>query len=233
MASPDKSALSRQINADPRVQQYIAQRRRGSVPVELDAATLKQFGYTVPADWNFRSSGGRGSQAGQLYDGHDHWDTGIGIAAGALGGTAALGMAGVGPLAGGGGGAVNAAGAYTTPAYAAAGAPIAPLGSAAVGGGSIVNTLKQALTNPKTYASLAPILAQMASGGFGRGSGGGIDDGFIKQAYADAQRNNAMKEARYRRVDPLHQAVTQLAWNQLPDYARTGISPNNVQLPED
>jgi hypothetical protein len=118
----------------------------------------------------------------------------------------------------------------------------APLGSVAAGAGAkgVGAALKGAgksllgnLTSVEGIASLAPLIASLAAGGMGGGnSGGGMDNAFLQQAYADAKRNNAMAETRYRRTDPLHEAVTQLAFNRLPVSSRQGIALNRVPLPE-
>lgn len=117
------------------------------------------------------------------------------------------------PLAGaflpamwGGSGAAGGAGAAGGSGAAGAGAAGAA-GSAAAGG------LKGFLTDPNMLTSLAGVIAALSGG-----RGGGANS-------ANAERLNALTEQRMRRVDPLHQAITQLAWNRLPTSARQGIAP--------
>lgn len=89
-------------------------------------------------------------------------------------------------------------------------------GSAAKG---FMGGLKDTFTDPSNLSGLAGVIASLA-GGMGGGNG---------QASADAQRLNQITEQRMRRVDPLHQAVTQLAWGRLPVNARQGIAPPTYQ----
>lgn len=102
-------------------------------------------------------------------------------------------------------------------------------GAAGLGKGLLDN-----LTSVKGIASLAsiiPALTSLARNNGGDSGSGGISDDFIKQAYEDAKRQNAMKEARYRRVDPLHEAVTQLAYSRMPTNMQRGPLPD-VPLPK-
>ena len=78
--------------------------------------------------------------------------------------------------------------------------------------------------DPENLLKLGGVVTALAAGMRGGGSGGGSS--------ADVQRLNAITEQRMRRVDPLHQAVTQLAWGRLPTSSRQGIAPPmNTPLP--
>lgn len=113
------------------------------------------------------------------------------------------GAAGTGAAAGAGGATAGAAGG------AAAGA-----GTAAAAGG-LSGALKGLLTNPSNLMDLGGLITALMAGS--RGGGG--------QASPETQRMSQLTEDRFRRVDPLHQAVTQLAWGRLPTNARQGIAP--------
>jgi hypothetical protein len=112
--------------------------------------------------------------------------------------------------------------------------------SNAGGFGSVIKNLagkalkgagKQALnhlTSPQGSDLLGTVISALAGRG---GIPGGIADGSafpLSQELTNAAR---MTEARIRRTDPLHQAVTQLAFNRLPVSAREGIDRQNVPLP--
>lgn len=99
-------------------------------------------------------------------------------------------------------------------------------GGAAGAGGSIANTIRNLFTTPGGIAQLGGILtALMGSGAFSGGGGGSQE---IPQEMRDAM---AMTNARFRRTDPLHEAVTQLAFQRMPTYSRDGITMNRVPLP--
>lgn len=94
-------------------------------------------------------------------------------------------------------------------------------GGGASGGGAL-DSLKNFFTNPADLAGLAGVIAGLAGG---NGGGGGESE--------EAKRLHQITEARMRRVDPLHQAVTQLAWGRLPINSRNGIAaPVPSPLPE-
>lgn len=102
-------------------------------------------------------------------------------------------------------------------------------GAEALGGGGLPAWLSRLL--PANAArSLGPLIAALMSGGGGSGSEG-LDLPFLERAYEDARAQNAMQQARYRRVDPLHEAVTQLAFSRLPTASRQGIEMPRVPLP--
>lgn len=84
------------------------------------------------------------------------------------------------------------------------------------GGSGIWDRIKGMLTDPSNLAGLAGVV-----GGLSGGGGGGNSP--------DVQKLNAITEQRMRRVDPLHQAVTQLAWGRLPTSSRQGIAPPTYQ----
>jgi hypothetical protein len=95
----------------------------------------------------------------------------------------------------------------------------------------VLGKLKDFFTNPQGIAGLGGIIGALASGaggsgGAGTGSGGGSD-------LEELKRINQITEARMRRVDPLHQAVTQLAFGRLPINSRAGVTaPVPTPLPE-
>jgi hypothetical protein len=111
------------------------------------------------------------------------------------------------------------------------GAGSALANGAASGGGGVLGKLKDFFTNPQGIAGLGGIIGALASGaggsgGAGTGSGGGSD-------LEELKRINQITEARMRRVDPLHQAVTQLAFGRLPINSRAGVTaPVPTPLPE-
>lgn len=171
---------------------------------------------------------------------------GIGPMAGMFGGGAAAGGGALNTSIGG------AAGMASSPVPAVIGATggaglgpglTAPLGTIAAGGaagaGGIGSRLAgagrgalQNLTSPEGMLSLAPLIASLASGGFGGGGGNdGNNNEFLERAYADAKRNNAMAETRYRRTDPLHQAVSQLAFDRMPISSRRNAPMLPIPLP--
>jgi hypothetical protein len=103
-------------------------------------------------------------------------------------------------------------------------APAVAAGASATA--SVVDRIRNSLTDPSTYASLAPLLASLAAGGFG-GAGGGAGSG-----NDELRRIQGITEARMRRVDPLHQVATQLAYSRAPIKARQGTALADIRLPE-
>jgi hypothetical protein len=93
--------LERQIKADPRVQELANSRKRGSIPGVVDAAALREMGYNIPDGFKYTSGGGR--IPAQVYQENDKWDKIITAAGATILGAGVAGIAGVGPLAGGGG----------------------------------------------------------------------------------------------------------------------------------
>ena len=145
---------------------------------------------------------GGGSQAGLL-------------AGGAIPGWSAAGMAGPGAIASQGVTAGLAGGLGSV-------LPAAAGGAAAAAADGFLGKLKSQFTDPSNMVDLAGIITALV--GASRGGGG--------QTSPEAQRMQQMTEARMRRVDPLHQAITQLAWGRLPTNARSGIAPpTNSPLP--
>jgi len=59
MTREERLALNTRIASDPRVRQLVAQRKRGSIPVYIDTATLHRLGFDVPTGWSWSSGGGR------------------------------------------------------------------------------------------------------------------------------------------------------------------------------
>ena len=177
------------------------------------------------------------------------------LAAGALGTAGALGaFGGAAGAAGTGGGAGAGAGAGAAGGVSAG---VGALGGAGMPGGALYGAappsargglggifsklgggVTDALFSKQGAGALAamiPALMAMKGGPFGGGPDPNVTRGMdlTEKAYADAQRLNAMKEARFRRVDPLHEAVTQLAFNRMPTTNGTnGINLTRVPLPE-
>lgn len=187
--------------------------------------------------------------------------TGIGAAIGAPflasalggGGAAATTSNAAGPAVTSGGGATgllpatSVSGYTTAPSVVAGGIPAA-LGTASAAGtladvatgnaaidkvidaaggpsSSIGKKILDAVTSPGGIAALTGGIASLLSG---QGSGG---SDATKNALASAERMNAITEARMRRVDPLHEAVTQLAFGRLPVSSRNGIAMTRIPLP--
>jgi len=168
---------------------------------------------------------------------------GAGIGAGAV--SAFSGAAGAGGTAAGSAGtnaAIDtsiggAAGMAETVPYgvgtaagvaSAAGAPGAtppPLGGVKPGGTTAGATAGQSLldklTSTEGMASLAPLIASLMNGGLG---------GSQPQESPEMRRMNQMTEARLRRTDPLHEAVSQLTYSRLPTAFQNGPLPR-VPLP--
>lgn len=219
--TPQEEALRNQINNDQRVQQYARQNGTGF----LSASDLKALGYTVPPSWGYNSGLARGPRGVTIEDGFWGWMGKYGIPIGA---TTLMGY-GLGSLASGSGQAANASKASGSFNPAAAQAELhaletTPLGSSlpwtgsAAGAGSgaasqgIGGALSDFATDPSNIAALAATVGGMASNGSNAQS-------------EEARRLNQITEQRMRRVDPLHQAITQLAWNRLPINSRQGITP--------
>lgn len=98
-----------------------------------------------------------------------------------------------------------------------------PSGGAGASSG-LTGALKNWFTDPGNLVGLGSLIAALASGNGGGGSGAESEE---------ARRMQQITEQRMRRVDPLHQAVTQLAWGRLPINARQGVSPPQPRpLPE-
>lgn len=134
------------------------------------------------------------------------------MAAGApLGGMFLPGM-----LGGGGAGATGGAipGAVDAPSLAT----LLGTAPAASGAGGIGKTLKGLLTDPNNLMGLAGVVAALAGG-----------RGGSSESMQNAERMNQITEQRMRRVDPLHQAITQLAWSRLPINSRQGITAPTYQ----
>ena len=138
---------------------------------------------------------------------------------------------GVGALAGPAAGSAPALGNVNAITDALAGS--APLGgvttAAASAGGSaatrgILDQLKDKLLSPDGLLTAGSIAAALASRGDGTNAA-------TRESEEQARRLQAITEARMRRVDPLHEAVTQLAFNRLPVSSRNGITLPRVPLP--
>lgn len=66
LSRDQRFALNASIAGDHRVQEIVRQRKRGSIPVYLDAPTLRDMGYALPDGWTWASGGGR-VQAGLFH----------------------------------------------------------------------------------------------------------------------------------------------------------------------
>jgi hypothetical protein len=210
--TPDQQSIQQQIESDPRIQQWAQERGAGFIGADI----LRQFGYDVPATATFRTGlGGRGSG----YSAGDGFWGGVAKAIPVAAG--ALGSFGVGSMLGGGAGASGGAvggdvgGMVPTGTSVMGGAGALEKAYNGASGGGLMGALKGLVDSPGDIASLGGMIAALAGGA--RGGNG--------QASEDAQRLNQITEQRMKRVDPLHQAVTQLAWGRLPTNARQGIAP--------
>ncbi len=231
MSNPQFDALKPQIDADPRVAQLASTRPTGMVT----AKELQQLGYPVEHDWYYhapnnayRNSKSFHNSAHGLSDPSNWMSRAVGIAGPAMLGLGA-GLAASGPAAASGSasaapsvngvttampGAITSQGASAglggvLPAAGAGGA-----GATTAAAGGVMGQLKDLFTSPSSAMDLAGMVTAL----LGASRGGG-------QADPSAQRLTQMTEDKMRRVDPLHQAVTQLAWGRLPTSARQGIAP--------
>jgi|SoiMethySBSTD1v2_1073268.scaffolds.fasta_scaffold111614_3 hypothetical protein len=173
---------------------------------------------------------------------------GVGPAAGLFGGGgAAGGAAGAGAGASGAatGGTLASSSIPTSLAMQAVPASIAgsagipagvSAGTAAALGGVVPNVVDQAtrglggrlldnLLSPEGLLTAGSIAASLAGGGDGTSDA-------TRASEEQARRMQAITEARMRRVDPLHEAVTQLAFSRLPVSSRQGLTLPRVALPE-
>lgn len=97
--------------------------------------------------------------------------------------------------------------------------------AASAGGAGLGSRLLDKLLSPEGLLTAGSIAASLAS------RGNGTNDA-TRQSEEQAKRLQAITEARMRRVDPLHEAVTQLAFSRLPVSSRNGINLTRVALPE-
>lgn len=134
--------------------------------------------------------------------------------ANALGGSAALGSFDAAPSISSPVGAANAQALGAT----AAGGNVA---TGASGGGGLAGMLK-GLVSPQNIPQLVGLGTSLLGGLTGGGSGGGSNP--------DLDRMRAITEARMRRVDPLHQAITSLAMSRMPTAQQRPLP--DVKLPE-
>lgn len=205
MATPvDKSSLSRQISADPRVQQWIAQRyprgTRGSP--EIPAELLQQWGYQIPEGHGVAVMG----KGARVYDKFDKYDAIIGGVAGTGVGLGIGGLLGVGPLAGGGAGAGGSAAAG---AGGAAGAGTA----AGVGAGAAAGAA-QGATKSLTDKGIDALISAAFAGLAGLTNKGPSDE--ERALYAQARQMAELQQRRISYQNPLYESVTRLAMNRLP-----------------
>lgn len=214
----DKGALGQQIGNDPRIAAYINQRKRGSMPVELDAATLAQFGYQVPQDWKYRSGDAR--NPGHLYDTHDGWDTGLNLAAGAL---MAYGvpLALAGPTAA----APTAAEQATNAGGTSAGLP--EPGDWTNGTNTVFGSGIDGTTAPIAMAGNAGSAISRYLGnnwqniaGLGLAGVGAANQMRTPPAQANLERVLGLAEDRVNKSAPLFDALNRMALAQLPDYTK-------------
>lgn len=262
MTEPEKQALTLRLRQDPRVMAALHAKGgsggMGAAGARLSSQELAQLGYQVPAGWTLvgnqtpRSGRTDFEQMATLQE-PDPWWAKLPVYAGAgLLGAGVAGAAGVGPLAshsalpvsagvdgslpGISGETLGALQGSVVPSYTGAGAAAGTIGAgaasdairrAAANGGvptTPSRSLLDSITSPggiTSLASLIPLL--MANHGTSA----------AEQAQMDqANKLAAITEARMRRVDPLHQAVTQLAFSRLPDTSRNGIALTPVDLPK-
>lgn len=135
----------------------------------------------------------------------------------------ALGLGGL-HAAGAFGGAAGGAGAAGSLGEVAAGVnPTVDALMAGAGGGGLLG---------KILKGLIPVAgAGLAAKAFGSGGSDGAGDG-DSLFTPEMERYRAMSEARFRRTDPLHEAVSQLAFQRMPIQSRAGLSLPRVPLPE-
>lgn len=93
------------------------------------------------------------------------------------------------------------------------------------GGATAASSLLDKLLSPDSLATAGTIAASLMSGGDGTNAQ-------TRASEEQARKIQAITEARMRRVDPLHEAVTQLAFGRLPVSSRQGINLTRVALPE-
>lgn len=115
------------------------------------------------------------------------------------------------------------ASALAGPSTSAALGGVAPAAASATPG--ILNRLRDSLLSPEGLATAGSIAASLAM----RGDGTNAD---TRASEEQARRLQAITEARMRRVDPLHEAVTQLAFGRLPIASRQGVNLPRIALPE-
>lgn len=231
-------SINAQLRNDPGYQAARAGRVNvGQFPTGPDGLVLPNFRemnarYYAQKKYGQNSVGGAQNKQGDFYDPNaDHWYSDprvLGpIAVGAAGGLAAGGLlpGAAQSAAAGGAGAPTAVPSmpWTIPAgfEASMGAAPPALGSVAptVAGGAagagaktLAGSIKDKLLSPSGIAGIGGLIAALMAN---RGNG-------ETSAAQEALLNEALK--RSQRVDPLHQAVTQLAFSRLPISAREGIS---------
>lgn len=105
-------------------------------------------------------------------------------------------------------------GTAPTPTPAGGGTPV----PAAAGAGSFLDWLQ----DPGNIAGLGALIAALT---------GGRGDSANPQDTEELRRIQAITEQRMRRVDPLHQAVSALAFSRMPTSSRQGITFTNSPLP--
>lgn len=123
-------------------------------------------------------------------------------------------------------GGVTTEGTILPAGAAAAATPLGGVKPAAQAAGSagLGQKLKDMLTSPEGLASAGSVISSLLAGN-------GTNDA-TRASEEQARRMQAITEARMRRVDPLHEAVTQLAFSRLPVSSRQGIALPRVALPE-
>lgn len=90
------------------------------------------------------------------------------------------------------------------------------------GAGNAGGGIGDFFTDPSNLAGLGGLIASLVGG-----------NNRQPEVDPNLQRQHAMTAERMRRVDPLHQAVTQLAWGRLPISARNGVAPPQMRPLED
>jgi hypothetical protein len=231
MTEQERQALNARLRSDPRVLAALKAKPVG-FGARLTSQELAALGYQVPPNFTFMGNptprNGRTdyAQTGALLE-DQKWISAIPIAGGAtMAGLGALGAAGAGPFAGGsaaaGNAAVDAVPAWESGGYAnAAALGATPAGGSVAGatGGSGLSNVIKSLTSTSNIPSLIGLGTSLLGGMGGNGSQSG-----------ELDRIKQITEARMRRVDPLHQAITSLAMSRLPTNMQRPVP--DVPLPE-
>ena len=200
-------------------------------------AAARADGIEIPSGYAFNAS------KGQFYDANaDHWYSdprvlgpiAVGAASAGLGAFGGAGSAAGGAASAASGSAIPGAAVPTSIGMSALPAAIAsqgasaaiPLGglaaatAAPVAAGAGAEALTK-LLSVKGIASLGPVIAALAARG---GNPSATAD------TAALSRIQGITEQQMRRADPLHQAVTQLAYQRLPISARAGTTYDPLPL---
>jgi hypothetical protein len=100
--------------------------------------------------------------------------------------------------------------------------------AAGAAGSSVGRRLLDQLLSPEGLTTAGTIAATLATRGDWTSD---ATRDATRASEEQARRMQALTEARMRRVDPLHEAITQLAFSRLPVSSRQGFSLPRVALP--